>query len=62
MIRRTDESTIFGYSVITLPPLRIFWSYFTTPEAQGKPINQFRKDVSKRARMQYRNAMSKWKV
>lgn len=31
MIRRTDESMIFGYRVVNLPKLSFTWSHFTTP-------------------------------
>lgn len=45
MMRRTDESVLFGRPVVKLPPLKVVWQAFTTPPELQAAINKYRKSV-----------------
>ena len=50
MIRRTDDSAMHGYKVVTLPKIMVEWARFGTPSALAKQIDNYRRQISKEER------------
>lgn len=58
MIRRTDESEMFGYRIVDLPLLYIGRESFKSPSKLLPSIAIFRKRVGKTEHFKYRKALA----
>ena len=61
MIRRTDETKMWGERLLDLPPLHVAWRHFNTPLEFQKDVALKRARVAQKEIEQYRQQLNEWR-